>query len=127
MVSGSLQLNSEWQSKVIESIALKQLTQKSIAEKLNISKSSVAKFIKGKPIAANNFIRICQELNLDWGMAGQAEPKKPEIAKFKFKNNNFKANPGGEIAPAEIIGREDLITQIWERLQQQSLIFIGER
>ena len=127
MVNGSLQLNSEWKSKVAESIAIKQLTQKSIAEKLNISTSSVSKFVNSKPIAANNFIRICQELDLDWGNASQEEPQKTEIANFKFKQSSFKANPGGEIAPEEIIGREKLIEKIWERLEQQSIILIGER
>ena len=60
-------------------------------------------------------------------MASQAEPQKNEVANFNFKTNNFKANPGGEIAPDEIIGREALIQQLWERLEQQSIIFIGER
>ena len=127
MVSGSLQLNSEWQSQVAEALALKQLTQKSIADKLAISTSSVSKFVNGKPIAANNFIRICQELELDWSIASAAEPQKPDLGQFKFKDSQFKANPGGELAPEEIVGREDLIGQIWERLQQQSLIFVGER
>lgn len=127
MISGSLQLNSEWQSKVAESIAIKQLTQKSIAEHLSISTSSVSKFVNGKPIATNNFIRICQELDLDWGLASQEEPQINDLTVFKFKTTKFKANPGGELAPQEIIGRENLIEQIKERLQQQSIIFIGER
>lgn len=127
MARGSLQLNSEWKTKVEESLAIKQLTQKLIAEHLNISKSSVSKFINGKPISANNFIRICQELGLDWGLASQEEPQKNDFESFKFKKTNFKSNPGGEIPPQEIIGREQLIRQIWEILEQQSLIFVGER
>ena len=127
MVSGALQLNSEWQPQVAEALAIKQLTRKAIAEKLEISPGSVSKFINGKPIAANNFIRICQELELDWGIASQEEPQKTDLAKFNFKTTNFKANPGGELAPEEIMGREALIAQIWSRLEQQSLIFIGER
>jgi transcriptional regulator with XRE-family HTH domain len=127
MARDFLQLNSEYKTQVDEAFAIKQLTQKSIAEKLNISKSSVSKFVQGKAIAVNNFIRICQELELDWGVASQAEPQKNNFTNFKFKTNNFKANPGGEIAPQEIIGREQLIQEIKERLGQQSLIFIGER
>ena len=128
MAQSLLKLNSEWKAKVTESLAIKQLTQSSIAERLKISRSSVSKFINGKPITAKNFIRICQELNLDWGNAAAGEPNKnDEIVSFKFKNSNFKANPGGEIVPEEIIGREKLITQIWSILEQQSLIFIGER
>lgn len=127
MLRNLLQLNSECQTKVETALAIKKLTQKSIAEKLKISKSSVSKFIKGKAIAANNFIRICQELEIDWGIAAQEEPQNNNFANFKFKTTNFKANPGGEIAPQEIIGREKLIQEIKERLAQQSLIFIGER
>ena len=128
MTKSLLKLNSECRIKVEESLATKQLTQRSIAEKLQISRSSVSKFINGKAIAANNFIRICQELNLDWGNASASEPNRSdEIVSFKFKNSNFKANPGGEISPEEIIGREKLIAQIWSILEQQSLIFIGER
>ena len=127
MTNGSLQLNSEWKPQVTESIAIKKLTQKAIADKLNISASSVSKFVNGKPIAANNFIIICQELDLDWGLASQEEPQINEINNFNFKSDSFKVNPGGEIAPPEIIGREDLIQMLWERLQQQSIIFIGER
>ncbi len=127
MVSGALQLNSEWQSQATEALAIKKLTRKAIAEKLEISPGSVSKFVNGKPIAASNFIRICQELELDWGIASQAEPQKTDMGQFKFKASNFKANPGGELAPEEIMGRESLIAQIWERLEQQSLIFIGER
>jgi transcriptional regulator with XRE-family HTH domain len=127
MARDLLQLNSEYKTKVEAAFAIKQLTQKSIAEQLNISKSSVSKFVKGKAIAANNFIRICHKLELDWGIASQEEPQKNNIANFKFKSTNFKANPGGEIAPQEIIGREKLIQEIKERLAQQSLIFIGER
>lgn len=122
-----LKLNSEWKSKVEEALAIKQLTKKSIAEKLKISQSSVTKFIKGQPLASKNFIRICQELDLDWGIASQEEPQQNNLTNFKFKTAIFKANPGGEIAPQEIIGREKLIQDIWSRLEQQSLILIGER
>ena len=127
MAYGSLQLNSEWKTKVEESLAIKQLTQKAIAENLGISKSSVSKFVNGKPLSANNFIRICQQLDLDWGLASQAEPQINSTPSFQFKVGKFKANPGGEIAPQEIVGREKLIQEIWSRLEQQSLIFIGER
>lgn len=128
MARSSLQLNSEWIPKVEESLAIKQLTQRSIAERLEISRSSVSKFINCKPIALNTFIRLCQELELDWNGASQPEREwNDNIESFKFKLENFKVNPGGQIAPEEVIGREELIASIWDRLQQQSLIFSGER
>lgn len=39
----------------------------------------------------------------------------------------MKANPGGQIAPSEIIGRDDLIQRLWQILERQSLILSAER
>ena len=128
MARSSLQLNSEWIPKVEESLATQQLTQRTIAERLAISRSSVSKFINCKPVALNTFIRLCQELDLDWNGASQPEREwNDTIESFKFKQDEFKANPGGQISPAEIIGRESLIEELWHRLRQQSFIFSGER
>ena len=128
MTRSSLQLNSKWTPKVEESLAIKQLTQRSLAERLEVSRSSVSKFINCKPVAVNTFIRLCQELNLDWNSASQPEREwNDNIESFKFRQEEFKANPGGQIAPKEIVGREELIERLWQRLQQQSLIFSGER
>ncbi|MEL6495234.1 MAG: ATP-binding protein [Cyanobacteria bacterium J06623_7] len=128
MARSSLQLNSEWIPKVEESLATQQLTQRSLAELLSVSRSSVSKFINCKPVALNTFIRLCQQLNLDWNSASQPEREwNDNLASFKFKQEDFKVNPGGQIAPEEIVGRDELIDRLWERLQQQSLIFSGER
>ena len=128
MARSSLQLNSEWIPKVEESIAIKQFTQRSLAERIEVSPSSVSKFINCRPVALNTFIRLCQELNLDWNSASQPEREwNDEIESFKFKQEDFRANPGGQISPNEIVGREELIDRLWERLNQQSLIFSGER
>ncbi|MGL5078350.1 MAG: helix-turn-helix domain-containing protein [Waterburya sp.] len=128
MVRSSLQLNSEWIPKVEEALAIKQLTQRSLADRLEVSRSSISKFINCKPVALNTFIRLCQELDLDWNSASQPEREwNDQIESFKFKQEDFKANPGGQIAPEEIVGREELIERLWSRLQQQSLIFSGER
>ncbi|MGL5795600.1 MAG: ATP-binding protein, partial [Waterburya sp.] len=128
MARSSLQLNSEWIPKVEESLASQQLTQRTIAERLDISRSSVSKFINCKPVALNTFIRLCQELNIDWNGASQPEREwNDQISSFKFKSDRFKANPGGQISPQEIIGRDELIAELWDRLNQQSLIFSGER
>ena len=128
MARSSLQLNSEWITKVEESLATKQLTQRTIAERLEISRSSVSKFINCKPIALNTFIRLCQELNIDWQGASQPEREwNDNIESFQFKQEGFKVNPGGQISPDEIIGRDSLIEELWNRLRQQSLIFSGER
>jgi hypothetical protein len=39
----------------------------------------------------------------------------------------MKANPGAIVSPSEVIGRDRLITNLWERLEQQSLILSAER
>lgn len=39
----------------------------------------------------------------------------------------MKANPGGQVAPSEVIGRDELIQSLWEILEQQSLILSAER
>ena len=128
MARSSLQLNSKWVPKVEESIAIGQFTQRSLAERLEVSPASVSKFINCRPIALNTFIRLCQELNLDWNSASQPEREwNDDIESFKFKQEEFKVNPGGQIAPDEIVGREELIARLWEKLKQQSLIFSGER
>ncbi|MEM6614722.1 MAG: AAA family ATPase, partial [Cyanobacteria bacterium P01_C01_bin.72] len=39
----------------------------------------------------------------------------------------MKTNPGGKIAPNEVIGRDLLIRELWDRLEQQSIIISAER
>lgn len=39
----------------------------------------------------------------------------------------MKANPGGQIDPSEVIGRDELITRLWAILDRQSLILSAER
>ncbi len=39
----------------------------------------------------------------------------------------MKANPGGEIAPDEVIGRDRLIQRLWETLKSQSVVLVAER
>lgn len=39
----------------------------------------------------------------------------------------MKANPGGQVAPSEVIGRDKLIESLWEILERQSLVLSAER
>jgi len=39
----------------------------------------------------------------------------------------MRANPGGEIAPAEVFGRDKLIERLWRILERQSLVLSAER
>jgi hypothetical protein len=39
----------------------------------------------------------------------------------------MKANPGGQIDPREIVGRDKLVARLWDVLERQSLVLIAER
>ena len=39
----------------------------------------------------------------------------------------MRANPGGEIAPQDVVGRDRLIRRLWETLERQSVILVAER
>src|SRR3989338_3294659 len=39
----------------------------------------------------------------------------------------MKANPGGQIPPSEIIGRDRLVRRLWRILERQSLVLTAER
>lgn len=39
----------------------------------------------------------------------------------------MKANPGGQLAAHEVLGRDDLIARIWRSLERQSVVLGGER
>ena len=39
----------------------------------------------------------------------------------------MKANPGGQIDLEEIVGRDQIIEQIWDTLEQQSITMNAER
>jgi hypothetical protein len=39
----------------------------------------------------------------------------------------LRVNPGGRLAPAQIVGRDDFIDQIWDALAQQSVVLTAER
>ncbi len=38
----------------------------------------------------------------------------------------MRANPGGQIAPSEVIGRDRLIQRLWEILERQSLVLSAQ-
>jgi len=39
----------------------------------------------------------------------------------------MKTNPGGQISPSEVIGRDELIRRLWRVLDRQSLVLSAER
>jgi hypothetical protein len=43
------------------------------------------------------------------------------------RNPHLRVNPGGGLTPPEIIGRDELIGEIWQRLERQSILLTSER
>jgi len=39
----------------------------------------------------------------------------------------MKANPGGQIIPDQVVGRDGLIRDLWETLERQSVLLTAER
>ncbi|BAY84677.1 hypothetical protein NIES267_41730 [Calothrix parasitica NIES-267] len=63
--------NDEAEQKAGKVLKSKGLNQTKLAKKLNIAKSTVSNFFNNKPIEAENFRNICDELGLDYyEMAG---------------------------------------------------------
>ena len=66
MARRAYKLNREGVFRAKEAFAIKNDTQGQIASKLQISRTSVSKFLNGKPVAVDIYIRICEALNLNW-------------------------------------------------------------
>jgi hypothetical protein len=39
----------------------------------------------------------------------------------------MRANPGGQIPPSEVVGRDELIERLWQWIETQSLLLCAER
>ena len=44
-----------------------------------------------------------------------------------FEYPLMKANPGGQLDPSDIVGREELIDRLWRVLRRQSLVLVAVR
>ena len=67
MVKRSLKLQEQYKEKVNNAFIGLGLTQKEFAEaRLQLSRSTVSNFLRGKPVSKENFINICRSLKLDW-------------------------------------------------------------
>ncbi len=66
MVRRAFQLNSKGIIDAQKAFSILGLTQLEVASKLQMSRSSVSKFLNGKLVSADNFIRLCEELSLNW-------------------------------------------------------------
>lgn len=85
MAKRSLKIQEQYKEKINNAFISLGLTQKEFAEaRLQLSRSTVSNFLRGKPVSKENFIKICRSLKLDW----------QEITDLKAKNdfNNVQIN-----------------------------------
>ena len=66
MLGRSLKVAKAYQEKVNNAFVSFGLTQQDLAERLDLSRSTVANFLRGKAIYKENFIKLCKILKLDW-------------------------------------------------------------
>ncbi|WP_414582720.1 NACHT domain-containing protein [Scytonema sp. PCC 10023] len=55
------------------------LTQKALAEDLEITRQPIGKFFTGKPVDRNLFVQICDRLDLEWEEVVAEPPSEPEV------------------------------------------------
>jgi hypothetical protein len=67
------------------------------------------------------YAQLAQELE----QANRQDPSKSDSN--KVEKSKLRANPGGQLSPDDVIGRDRLIAEIWNILDRQSLILTGDR
>ncbi len=83
MAKRSLQVQEQYKQKVENAFTSLGLTQQDFAEaRLQLSRSTVSKFLRGKSINRENFIKICAALNLEWEEITGLKVSKVDNAKF---------------------------------------------
>ncbi|MBD2725237.1 hypothetical protein H6G96_02570 [Nostoc sp. FACHB-892] len=66
MSGRSLFCSPEGIQKVKRALIRYSLTQKALAEDLEVTRQPIGKFFTGKPVDRNIFVQICDRLNLEW-------------------------------------------------------------
>jgi tetratricopeptide (TPR) repeat protein/transcriptional regulator with XRE-family HTH domain len=69
----SLRLSPKGTVTVRQAIALRGLTQQGLADQVELSRASVAKFLRGNPVDRRVFAEICNFLEIDWEMVVLSE------------------------------------------------------
>lgn len=66
MTGRSLEVSPEGKEKAQKALTNKCLTQQELAKELKISRETVSKFFRQRPVDRQYFVKICEELGLEW-------------------------------------------------------------
>lgn len=62
----SLKVSSKYADTLMSALIRNAWTQQDLADRLNLSRSTISSFFNGKHISRLNFMEICHRLDLDW-------------------------------------------------------------
>ncbi len=113
-------------------LALKRqgyLRQIDLAEDLMMSRSTVSNFFNGNSIYRQNFLEICDRLNLDWEEIVDWDDKETinsSVYSVPMKREKFINSPQNipRSGAIEFVGREKVLEELHQQLQQNQTIAI---
>ncbi|MBD1899843.1 NACHT domain-containing NTPase [Trichocoleus sp. DQ-A3] len=77
MAVRSLQVSPEAIQTAQDALTDRCLTQKELAKELSFSRETVGKFFRGQPVDRQYFVKICEELRLEWDEIAAQPRSKP--------------------------------------------------
>jgi len=78
----SLYCSPEGIKKAKRALIRYSLTQKALAEELEVTRQPIGKFFTGKPVDRNLFVQICERLDLEWEEVVAEAVKKPGLLEY---------------------------------------------
>lgn len=79
MSGRSLSCSPEGIQKAKKALIRYSLTQKALAEELEVTRQPIGKFFTGKPVDRNLFVQICDRLDLEWEEIVAEPASEPEV------------------------------------------------
>ncbi|MBW4502920.1 MAG: NACHT domain-containing NTPase [Scytonema hyalinum WJT4-NPBG1] len=79
MTGRSLCCSIEGIEKARKALIRFSLTQKALAQELEVTRQPIGKFFTGKPVDRNLFVQICDRLELEWEEVIAEPPSEPEV------------------------------------------------
>jgi DNA-binding XRE family transcriptional regulator len=79
VASRSLCCSIEGIEKARKALIRFSLTQKALAQELEVTRQPIGKFFTGKPVDRNLFVQICDRLDLEWEEVVAEPPRESEV------------------------------------------------